>query len=130
MDATQDFMRMWSFVVAFAYFAMAAGANEPVGHPADGDIPTKFEPVKALYDFEKREVMIPMRDGVKLFTVIVIPKGASRAPIILDRTPYSAAKFATRTPSMHATVALPLSYGELAEAGYVIVIQDVRGKYK
>jgi uncharacterized protein len=34
--------------------------------------------------------MIPMRDGVKLHTVILVPKGAKHAPILLTRTPYSA----------------------------------------
>ena len=36
--------------------------------------------------------MIPMRDGVKLYTVIAIPKGARNAPIVLTRTPYNAAE--------------------------------------
>jgi putative CocE/NonD family hydrolase len=123
-------MRKWTCVATFAYFAMAATAEEPAIQPPDSDIPAKFEPVTALYDFDKREAMIPMRDGVKLFTVIVIPKGVSRAPMILDRTPYGAAKLARRLPSTRAAVALPLTYGELAEAGYIIVSQDVRGKYK
>jgi putative CocE/NonD family hydrolase len=108
----------------------AASSDPAAAPPAGGDIPDKFQVVKTLDDFEKREVMIPMRDGVKLFTVIVIPKGAARAPMILDRTPYSAAKFATHVASPHAAVALPLSYGELADAGYIIVSQDVRGKYR
>jgi predicted acyl esterase len=34
--------------------------------------------------------MIPMRDGVKLHTVILVPKGAKGAPILLTRTPYDA----------------------------------------
>jgi putative CocE/NonD family hydrolase len=109
---------------------VAADPEQPAIPVAWGDIPSKFEPVTTLYDFDKREAMIPMRDGVKLFTVIVISKGVMHAPIILDRTPYSAAKFVTRVPSAHAAVALPLSFGELAEAGYIIVAQDVRGKYK
>ena len=46
----------------------------------------------AGYDYTKREVMIPMRDGVKLYTVIVIPNGAKNAPILLTRTPYDAAE--------------------------------------
>jgi putative CocE/NonD family hydrolase len=111
--------------------APARGEDPPAAAGADGgDIPAKFEAAKDLYDFDKREVMIPMRDGVKLFTVLIVPKGASRAPIILDRTPYSAAKFTARAASPHAAVALPSAYGELAEAGYIVVAQDVRGKYK
>ena len=50
--------------------------------------------------------------------------------MILDRTPYSAAKFVAKLPSPRAALALPTAYGELAEAGYIIISQDVRGKYK
>ena len=125
-------MRSTWFFAAVAILALHARAAAPAPDtpPVGGDIPEKFEPVTTLMDFEKREVMIPMRDGVKLFTIIVIPKGASHAPMILDRTPYSAAKFVERAPSPHAALALPTSFGELAEAGYIIVSQDVRGKYK
>ncbi len=116
-------------VVSLAAFGMAIASDEPPAAAEPGDIPATFEAPKAVYDFEKREVMIPMRDGVKLFTVIVIPKGATHAPIVLDRTPYSAAKFVTRMASPHAALALPNAFGEFAEAGYIIVSQDVRGKY-
>ncbi len=44
------------------------------------DIPAKWQKPEAGYDYVKREVMIPMRDGVKLHTVIVIPKGAHESP--------------------------------------------------
>src|SRR5258708_596049 len=56
------------------------------------DIPKTFTAPVADYDYVKREVMIPMRDGVKLHTVIVVPKGARDAPILLTRTPYNASK--------------------------------------
>src|SRR3974377_1341811 len=102
---------------------------EPVPE-ARGDIPADFKVVTSADDYIKRDVMIPMRDGVKLHTVIVIPKGAVHAPLILDRTPYSADKFARNSESIHRALILPLSFGELAEAGYIIVAQDVRGKYK
>ena len=46
-----------------------------------GDIPAKFTPPTDQRDYILRDVMIPMRDGVKLHTVIVIPKGATNAPI-------------------------------------------------
>ena len=66
--------------------------------------------------------MIPMRDGVKLHTVIIIPKGAAHAPMILDRTPYNASKFTSSAESPRRALVLPLSYGELADAGYIIVV--------
>src|SRR6202047_2133586 len=98
--------------------------------PSGGDIPADFKIATEADDYVKRDVMIPMRDGIKLHTVIIIPKGAAHAPMILDRTPYSANKFTTSTDSPRRALVLPLSYGELAEAGYIIVAQDVRGKYK
>ena len=55
-----------------------------------------FKAPEPQRDFTRRVVMIPMRDGVKLHTVIVIPKGARDAPILLTRTPYNAAKRAER----------------------------------
>src|SRR5450830_566088 len=79
-----------------------------------------------LSDYVKRVVMIPMRDGVKLYTVIVVPKDAKRAPIMLTRTPYNAARRAA-SPSMLAT--LPQGDDTLVENGYIRVFQDVRGKY-
>ena len=80
-------------------------------------------------DYVKRVVMIPMRDGVKLYTVIVVPKGAQKAPIMLTRTPYNAARRAQRaaSPSMLAT--LPQGDDTLVENGYIRVFQDVRGKH-
>src|SRR3546814_20514542 len=60
--------------------------------PDTPDIPPQFVAPTGSYDYEKREVMIPMRDGVELFTVIVVPKGAKDAPIVLSRTPRSEAR--------------------------------------
>src|SRR3546814_9486707 len=73
--------------------------------------------------------MIPMRDGTKLYTVIVVPKGAKNAPIVLTRTPYNAKSRANRmdSPSMLST--LPLSDEIFVKDGYIRVYQDVRGKY-
>ena len=54
------------------------------------ETPVQLKPVTDTFDYTRREVMIPMRDGVKLHTVILIPKGAHSAPILLTRTPYNA----------------------------------------
>ena len=70
-----------------------------------------------------------MRDGVKLYTVIVTPKGASHAPILLTRTPYNAAGRAARAESPRMIEELPLSDEVFVKAGYIRVFQDVRGKY-
>jgi len=107
--------------------ATLATAQQPV-FPSD-DIPAKFDPPVRPADFEKRVVMVPMRDGVKLYTVIVVAKGAKNAPILLTRTPYNAAARAERAKSGRMIEALPLSDEVFVAAGYIRVYQDVRGKY-
>ena len=55
------------------------------------ETPRTFTPVTAAFDHVRRDVMIPMRDGVKLHTVILVPKsalGGRSAPILLTRTPF------------------------------------------
>ncbi len=94
-----------------------------------GDIPDTFAVATDAFDYSKREVMIPMRDGVRLHTVIVIPKGAHDCPILLDRTPYDAKKATARADSGHVAAVLIPTYAELAAAGYIVAIQDVRGKH-
>jgi uncharacterized protein len=75
--------------------------------------------------YTKREVMVSMRDGVRLFTSIYEPKdGKGPYPIILQRTPYGSGPYGAEK--------FPLSLGPckgFAEEGYVFVIQDVRGRY-
>jgi len=102
--------------------------GEPMGAVSNGgDIPHNFTPNRADFDYLKRDVMIPMRDGVKLHTVIVIPNAIERGPILLDRTPYSADRFTDNDGSpVLGNVPWP-TYRELARVGYIIVIQDVRG---
>ncbi|HEY0264983.1 MAG TPA: CocE/NonD family hydrolase [Granulicella sp.] len=95
----------------------------------DSDIPSKFTAPKNDYDYVKRVEMVPMRDGVKLYTVIVIPKGAAHAPILLTRTPYNAAGRAQRSESPHMLDELPQGDDVFVKAGYIRVFQDVRGKY-
>jgi len=105
------------------------GAQQQQTPPLTPDIPARFEAPTAAYDYVKRVVMIPMRDGVKLYTVIVVPKGARNAPILLTRTPYNAAARAQRNRSPYMVAALPLFDELFAADGYIRVYQDVRGKY-
>ena len=70
-----------------------------------------------------------MRDGVKLKTFILIPKGAKNAPMLLTRTPYDAGHRVLRFNSPHMIAAVPQMNDTAVEAGYIIVFQDVRGKY-
>jgi len=94
------------------------------------DIPKAFTSPPSNQDYIKREVMIPLRDGVKLYTVIVVPKGAKNAPILLTRTPYNASKRTARNDSPHMLAVLPQGDEVFVEDGYIRVFQDVRGKYK
>ncbi len=124
-------MIKWLCGVA-AIATLMAGANapalaQPKGQPSD--IPEHFEPVTSTFDYVKREVMIPMRDGVKLHTVIVVPKGAKGAPILLTRTPYGASSDTSKVQSPHMAAILPLGDDYAVEAGYIRVYQDVRGKH-
>jgi predicted acyl esterase len=73
--------------------------------------------------------MIPMRDGVKLKTLILVPKGAAGAPIMLTRTPYNAAGRVSRFDSPRLAAVVPQMYDTAAAAGSIIVYQDVRGKH-
>src|SRR4051812_5887827 len=108
--------------------AQAAAPKTKPAAPA-GDIPARFEKPTVGYDYVKREVEIPMRDGVTLHTVIVVPKGAHDAPILLTRTPYNADKRAARNDSPHMLAALPQGDELFVRDGYIRVFQDVRGKY-
>src|SRR3978361_90702 len=76
--------------------------------------------------------MIPMRDGVKLHTVILVPNGAKNAPILFTRTPYDATALTSHSQSSHLG---PILQGYdnavdvIVDGGYIRVIQDIRGKY-
>jgi putative CocE/NonD family hydrolase len=98
--------------------------------PMTPDIPAKgFVTPTARDDYDKRVVMVPMRDGAKLYTVIVVPKGAHNAPILLTRTPYDAANRARRIDSPHMRDILPQGDEVFVDGGYIRVFQDIRGKY-
>jgi putative CocE/NonD family hydrolase len=113
-----------------ASLLLTAAANAAQTPPLAPDIPPKFAVPTQAFDYEKREVMIPMRDGVKLYTVLMIPKGATRAPIILTRTPYNATKRVERNVSPYLFSSLPQGDEQFSTDGYIRVFQDVRGKYK
>jgi len=113
-----------------AFDCIQAAPPTPTMTPMTPDIVTKYEVMRPQADFIKREEMIPMRDGVKLYTVIVMKKGVARAPILLSRTPYSAAKSTERVGSQSITEVLPVMDAEFAEDGYIRVYQDIRGMYK
>src|SRR5579862_5696368 len=94
----------------------------PASSTLPNEAPATFTPVADSFDYTRREVMIPMRDGVKLYTVVLIPKGAKGAPILLTRTPYSAKAQTTHAQSAHLASVL---YGYdnatdvIVEGGYI-----------
>jgi putative CocE/NonD family hydrolase len=92
------------------------------------DIPKAWNPPKDQWDYVRREVMIPMRDGVKLHTVIVIPKNAKHFPMLFERGPYNAA-FDIKDSEPHLRDAVWGALREWVDDGYIFVSQDVRGKY-
>ena len=115
--------------LAVAALTVAAASAQPSQIPGAGsDIPDRFAPPKDSYDYVRRVEMIPMRDGVKLYAVIWVPKGAKDAPIVLTRTPYNAAK-RQRDENPTLLASLTLADEAYVENGYIRVYQDVRGKY-
>jgi len=116
-------------------FAVSAHSQTPQYPNMPSETPATVTVPAGAADYSRRIVMIPMRDGVKLNTVILVPKAvtpSAKAAIILTRTPYSAAALTTNAVSSHLSSSL---YGYdnatdvIVDGGYIRVIQDVRGKY-
>jgi uncharacterized protein len=112
----------------------SAGGDKQEQSPAlPSEIPGSFKPIVGSFDFTRRDEQIPMRDGVTLHTVILIPRSGSKAPILLTRTPYNAGQIGNSKPSSHMGVALQDGLDNtthlLIDGGYIRAIQDIRGKY-
>ena len=119
-------------VVLFAGSAAAQAPPPSNSQTLPSEMPAQLEPVTDSFDYTRREVMIPMRDGTKLHTVILIPKGAKNAPILLTRTPYNATDLTTHSFSSHLGPSLngyDNALEVILEGGYIRVVQDIRGKY-
>src|SRR5436309_508648 len=85
-------------VVALPLSSLSQNPKYP-DYPSE--TPENFKPTNAGFEYERRDVMIPMRDGVKLHTVILVPNGAKRAPMLMTRTPYNATALTTHEQSSH-----------------------------
>src|ERR1700678_848863 len=111
---------------------LSSAQTTPPASALPSETPATLTPVTSSFDYIKRDVMIPMRDGVKLHTVIILPKGAKNAPILLTRTPYNATALTSHAESSHLGPILS-GYDNatevIVEGGYIRVVQDVRGKY-
>jgi putative CocE/NonD family hydrolase len=106
--------------------------RSPYSRPALPGFPPQLVPATAAtFQYQRRAVFIPMRDGTRLYTVLVIPKAPGRLPVMLDRTPYSADKRTSVGPAgpQPETILSPLD-AELVRAGYILAIQDLRGKFR
>jgi uncharacterized protein len=127
-----SFLTLTSLLLACLGSAKAQNAPEAKYPNFPSEIPAQFKRVTDSFDYTRREVMIPMRDGVKLHTVILVPKGAKGAPILLTRTPYNADNLTGHADSTHLGPVLQ-GYDNatdvIVEDGYIRVVQDVRGKH-
>ena len=126
-------LRTLAAVAALSLFAVAGHTQAAPQYPNyPSETPVNFQYPTAGMDYERRDVMIAMRDGVKLHTVILVPKGAKRAGILLTRTPYSATALTSNTYSVHLAASLQgydNALETIIDGGYIRVVQDIRGKY-
>jgi putative CocE/NonD family hydrolase len=123
------FAALLTLVLASLLPAPPAAAQRPT---LPSETPVTLTPVTSSFDFERRDVMIPMRDGVKLHTVILVPKGAQHAPMLLTRTPYDATATTSYAASAHLGSNLngyDNALDVILPGGYIRVVQDIRGKY-
>src|ERR1700751_457055 len=113
--------RICQVFLASAVLVMTSFCGAQQQMPKD-DLTPGFKAPEVEKDYVKRVEMVPMRDGVKLYTVIVIPKGAHDAPMVLTRTPYNAASRAERTKDAAKMIELlPLSDEDFVKNGYIRV---------
>ncbi|HYX54010.1 MAG TPA: CocE/NonD family hydrolase, partial [Candidatus Limnocylindrales bacterium] len=90
--------------ISFAQTPSPTPAATPQYPNYPSETPADFKPATSTWDYERREAEIPMRDGVKLHTVILVPRSATKsaqAPILLTRTPYNADELTSYTGSPH-----------------------------
>ncbi len=105
-------------IVALKWTARGRGGSEQVEAEKISDQPVHnhFRP------FSREEVMIPMRDGIKLHAIILRPTDTHEAlPFIVQRTPYGV--------DGYSSDGINQQYTELAESGYIFVMEDIRGRY-
>jgi uncharacterized protein len=109
------------YSIAFALFLAASSAVASAQQP-----PPLAPPEYSLKEhYTKYEYRIPMRDGKHLFTAVYAPKDQSKTyPFLMERTPYSAGPYGVDFSPRRLGPA-----ADFAKAGYIFVVQDVRGRY-
>ncbi|PZQ59449.1 MAG: glutaryl-7-ACA acylase, partial [Phenylobacterium zucineum] len=120
-------LRALALVALLAAAPALAAAQAPPADTLTSDI-VSYGARTAEADYVRREAMIPMRDGVKLYTLILMKTGTAKAPILLERTPYGADGKLQRLPSQKLGQLVPPEDAAYVEDGYIRVWQDVRGK--
>ncbi|MEO8064601.1 MAG: CocE/NonD family hydrolase [Pseudomonadota bacterium] len=98
--------------------------------PMTPDVVEKYESTLAAADFIRRDAMVPMRDGTKLYTTTVMKKGTRNGPILLSRTPYDAHKSVHRVASQRLVDIVEVMDAEFVADGYIRVYQDIRGLHR
>jgi len=90
-----------------------------------------FAPTDNIGFYKKTSAMIPMRDGIKLYTVIFSPVAAAHPlPVLLQRTPYGANPWNAPDDTTLNVQEFGNNFGSMLKEGYFLVFQDIRGKYK
>jgi uncharacterized protein len=116
------------FLILGAAASEAAAPTAPARiTPMTPDVVASYDTVRPQADFVKRVEMVPMRDGVKLYTVIIMKKGTKGGPILLSRTPYDAKESTERTDSQSIAEILPAMDAEFVADNYIRIYQDIRG---
>ncbi len=108
--------------------AGAEDAQRPT--PMTPDVIAQYEQPEDAADYVRREALVPMRDGVRLYTSIVMKKGTADAPILLSRTPYDAHESTHRVASTRIADIVEVMDAEFVEDGYIRVYQDIRGLHR
>jgi putative CocE/NonD family hydrolase len=112
--------------------AQTGSATAPLYPNFPSEMPAKIQRSTTGFEYDRRDVMIPMRDKVKLHAVVLVPKGARNAPILLTRTPYNATELTSHESSPHLGPILEgydNAVDVIVDGGYIRVVEDVRGKY-
>lgn len=116
-------MNYWKRIPALAFLLiMLSSGNKPENEPCYQTKSENWETGICEDDYKKQEYMIPMRDGVRLFTSVYTPVDKSKKyPILMNRTPYSVAPYGKGKKS-------PLHPSRLyVKEKFIFVYQDVRG---
>lgn len=110
--------------------AMLGGplAAAPPTDTLTSDIAPGYRAPAVEADYVRREAMVPMRDGTRLYTLIVMRKGVASAPILMERTPYGAESYVGRGSNLAQIV--PPADAAFVVDGYIRIWQDVRGRGK